>query len=123
RDGFHFLRPYRMHGFRVPPPWRLAIARAGSPVHDDRLCRRVLDRGRKHDLALSGEHADRRRDFAGGHSGILVLAAKTKRMTPLPYMRWAKLESGKARFNLATSGVTDFPLTKLPVEIGDLEIN
>ncbi len=39
-----------------------------------------------------------------------------------PYMRWAKIESG-ARFNLATSGVMDFPLAELPVEIRDLEIN
>lgn len=40
----------------------------------------------------------------------------------LPYMQWAKLDAG-SRFNLATSGVMDFPLSQLPVEIGDLEIN
>lgn len=41
----------------------------------------------------------------------------------LPYMRWAKLESG-ARFNLATSGVLDFPLAELPgVSVADIEIN
>lgn len=38
-------------------------------------------------------------------------------------MQWAKLESGGAPFNLATSGVLDFPLAELPAEIGDLEIN
>lgn len=38
-----------------------------------------------------------------------------------PYMEWAKLHS-KARFNLATSGVTDYPLRDLPVTIEDLEI-
>lgn len=40
-----------------------------------------------------------------------------------PYMRWAKLESGSTRFNLATSGVEAFPLSELPAQIGDLEIN
>lgn len=38
------------------------------------------------------------------------------------YMAWAKLSAG-ARFNLATSGVMDFSLRELPVEIGDIEIN
>jgi aspartate/methionine/tyrosine aminotransferase len=38
------------------------------------------------------------------------------------YMAWAKL-SADARFNLATSGVMDFPLAELPVQIADLEIN
>ncbi len=38
------------------------------------------------------------------------------------YMRWAKLESS-ARFNLATSGVENFPLADLPAGIDDLEIN
>ncbi len=39
-----------------------------------------------------------------------------------PYMEFAKLRSG-ARFNLATSGVVGYPLSELPVQIGDLEIN
>lgn len=39
-----------------------------------------------------------------------------------PYMEWAKLHS-HARFNLATSGLSNFPLAKLPVRIEDLEIN
>lgn len=37
------------------------------------------------------------------------------------YMEWAKLSSA-APFNLAVSGVSDLPLTALPVELGDLEI-
>ncbi len=37
------------------------------------------------------------------------------------YMAWAKLCS-QARFNLAVSGVLDFPLGELPVRIEDLEI-
>ncbi len=37
------------------------------------------------------------------------------------YLAWAKLHSN-ARFNLAASGVLDYPLAKLPVSIGDLEI-
>ncbi len=39
-----------------------------------------------------------------------------------PYLEWAKLCS-TAHYNLATSGMTSFPLAKLRVEIGQLEIN
>jgi aspartate/methionine/tyrosine aminotransferase len=38
------------------------------------------------------------------------------------YMLWAKTQ-GRARFNLATSGVGSFPLHDLPVTIEQLEIN
>jgi hypothetical protein len=37
------------------------------------------------------------------------------------YMHWAKLHS-HARFNLATSGMQNFPLSELPVRVEDLEI-
>jgi aspartate/methionine/tyrosine aminotransferase len=37
------------------------------------------------------------------------------------YLAWAKLHSN-ARFNLASSGVLDYPLAELPVDIEDLEI-
>ena len=37
------------------------------------------------------------------------------------YLAWAKLHSN-ARFNLASSGVLDYPLAELPVQIKDLEI-
>ncbi len=37
------------------------------------------------------------------------------------YLAWAKLHSN-ARFNLASSGVLDYPLAELPVHIGDLDI-
>jgi len=37
------------------------------------------------------------------------------------YLAWAKLHSN-ARFNLAASGVLDYPLAELPVHVGDLEI-
>jgi aspartate/methionine/tyrosine aminotransferase len=37
------------------------------------------------------------------------------------YLAWAKLQSN-ARFNLASSGVLDFPLAELPVRIEDIEI-
>lgn len=37
------------------------------------------------------------------------------------YMHWAKLSS-TAKYNLAVSGVMDYPLADLPVTIGDLEI-
>jgi len=39
-----------------------------------------------------------------------------------PYMEFAKLHTG-ARFNLATSGVMEYPLAELPVRLQDLEIN
>ena len=39
-----------------------------------------------------------------------------------PYMEFAKLHSD-ARYNLAASGVASYPLSKLPVEIRDLDIN
>ncbi len=38
------------------------------------------------------------------------------------YMLWAKTQ-GRAKFNLATSGVASFPLRELPVTIDQLEIN
>jgi aspartate/methionine/tyrosine aminotransferase len=38
-----------------------------------------------------------------------------------PYMEWAKLHSA-AKYNLATSGVMNYPLAELPVRIEDLEI-
>lgn len=39
-----------------------------------------------------------------------------------PYMEWAKLHSA-AKFNLATSGIANFPLAELAVTIDQLEIN
>ena len=38
------------------------------------------------------------------------------------YMLWAKTQ-GRAKYNLATSGVASFPLHDLPVTIDQLEIN
>lgn len=38
------------------------------------------------------------------------------------YMLWAKTQ-GRAKYNLATSGVGSFPLRELPVTIDELEIN
>lgn len=43
-------------------------------------------------------------------------------MNAMPYMEWAKLRS-TARFNLATSGLTNYPLSDLPARVEDLEIN
>lgn len=37
------------------------------------------------------------------------------------YLAWAKLKS-VARFNLAVSGIVDYPLAELPVRIEDIEI-
>jgi aspartate/methionine/tyrosine aminotransferase len=38
------------------------------------------------------------------------------------YMEWAKLSSG-AKYNLATSGMTSYPLAELPLRLEELEIN
>lgn len=38
------------------------------------------------------------------------------------YMQWAKLKS-QARFNLASSGLVNYPLAKLPVKLEDLELS
>jgi aspartate/methionine/tyrosine aminotransferase len=38
------------------------------------------------------------------------------------YMEWAKTQS-RSRFNLATSGVMNYPLSDLPVTLADLEIS
>jgi aspartate/methionine/tyrosine aminotransferase len=39
-----------------------------------------------------------------------------------PYMEFAKLHS-EARYNLAASGVASYPLSELPIQIHDLDIN
>lgn len=46
----------------------------------------------------------------------------SRRETRSVYLEWAKLRSG-AKYNLATSGLEGYPLAKLPVRIGDLEIS
>lgn len=39
-----------------------------------------------------------------------------------PYMEWSKLRS-HAKYELSTSGLSSFPLARLPARLGDLEIN
>jgi len=46
----------------------------------------------------------------------------SRRESGSPYMEWSKLRS-HARFDLATSGLSSYPLAKLPFRPGDLEIN
>lgn len=46
---------------------------------------------------------------------------RPRRESRSAYMEWAKTSS-HARFNLATSGLANFPLAKLPVELQDLEL-
>jgi len=43
-----------------------------------------------------------------------------KRVMSSPYMQWAKLHQG-SRYNLATSGLTNYPLAGLPVKLEDLD--
>ena len=46
----------------------------------------------------------------------------TGRAAGSPYLEWAKTRP-RARFDLASSGVKDFPLKNLPVDITDLELS
>jgi aspartate/methionine/tyrosine aminotransferase len=45
-----------------------------------------------------------------------------RRVTSSPYQRWAKTRS-QARFNLASSGVKNYPLAELPATLEDLELS
>src|ERR671933_769470 len=44
------------------------------------------------------------------------------RMMSSSYMQWAKTHL-QARYNLASSGLVNYPLSKLPVKIEDLELS
>lgn len=48
--------------------------------------------------------------------------SQIRRAMSSDYMEWAKTRS-RARFNLATSGVANYPLSGLPAELRDLEIS
>ncbi|HVG35040.1 MAG TPA: aminotransferase class I/II-fold pyridoxal phosphate-dependent enzyme [Pyrinomonadaceae bacterium] len=45
-----------------------------------------------------------------------------QRVISSPYQHWAKTRS-QARFNLASSGVRNYPLSELPVKLEDLELS
>ena len=47
---------------------------------------------------------------------------KAERVMSSEYMEWAKTQQ-QGRFNLATSGLTHFPLAELPVKLEDLELS
>jgi len=51
-----------------------------------------------------------------------VMGVRAGRVMRSEYMRWAKTCAG-ARFNLASSGVGNYPLSKLPARIKDLELS
>ena len=48
-------------------------------------------------------------------------SARDERVLSSEYMLWAKTRS-RARFNLASSGVMNYPLSELPVSLSDLEL-
>ena len=50
------------------------------------------------------------------------VSARRARVMSSPYMQWAKRKQS-SRFNLATSGLVSYPLSKLPVKVEDLELN
>jgi aspartate/methionine/tyrosine aminotransferase len=51
----------------------------------------------------------------------VVFKTMNERALSSDYMHWAKTQAG-ARFNLATSGMPNFPLAELPVRIEELEL-
>ena len=50
------------------------------------------------------------------------MTGRAARVMSSPYMRWAKTHL-QARFNLASSGLVNYPLSKLPVKVEDLELS
>jgi aspartate/methionine/tyrosine aminotransferase len=64
--------------------------------------------------------------YAGGAASLLFLeqiqTGAFMRQKHSDYMHWSKTQS-RARFNLATSGVAQFPLRELPIDLKELEIN
>ena len=50
------------------------------------------------------------------------MSVGARRTVSSAYMEWAKTRS-QARFNLASSGVTNYPLAQLPAEVEDLELS
>ncbi|MDX6694846.1 MAG: hypothetical protein QOF02_2449 [Blastocatellia bacterium] len=47
---------------------------------------------------------------------------RERRVMSSPYMQWAKTRS-QARFNLASSGLMNYPLSELPLKLEDLELS
>src|SRR5947199_2437998 len=47
---------------------------------------------------------------------------RIERVMSSPYMQWAKTHL-QSRFNLASSGLMNYPLSKLPVKIEDMELS
>ena len=50
------------------------------------------------------------------------MSVRASRVMSSPYMQWAKTRS-QARFNLASSGLRNYPLAELPVTLEDLELS
>jgi aspartate/methionine/tyrosine aminotransferase len=50
------------------------------------------------------------------------MSGRARRVTGSPYQQWAKTRS-QARFNLASSGLKNYPLAELPVRLEDLELS
>jgi aspartate/methionine/tyrosine aminotransferase len=70
---------------------------------------------------------DGQRQASGEHGTIPAMMEaemieRTRRVMSSPYQQWAKTRS-QARFNLASSGVMNYPLKELPVKLEDLELS
>ena len=123
--GLHRLRPHGGRALRVPAAGRArGVVPYAGPSRDHGLLRRGLVPGRRqHGLALSREHAHRPRHPRRWRAGLPVLAeGPVTRAMGSEYMEWAKLHSGR-RFNLASSGVVEYPLSDLPVRLEDLMLS
>jgi aspartate/methionine/tyrosine aminotransferase len=54
--------------------------------------------------------------------GLRPMIESARQVMSSEYMQWAKTRS-QARFNLASSGLMNYPLTKLPAKIEDLDLS
>ncbi|HEY0405325.1 MAG TPA: hypothetical protein VGC89_06340, partial [Pyrinomonadaceae bacterium] len=50
------------------------------------------------------------------------MSEREPRLMSSPYMQWAKTRS-QARFNLASSGLRNYPLSELPLKLEELELS
>ncbi|MDQ3685063.1 MAG: pyridoxal phosphate-dependent aminotransferase, partial [Acidobacteriota bacterium] len=50
------------------------------------------------------------------------MTERARRVQSSEYMQWAKTRA-QARFNLASSGLMNYPITELPVRVEDLELS
>src|SRR5204863_9356008 len=99
--------------------------RARSPSNDARLCRRVLADRREHYFQRPAQQRHRVVHHGRGLAGLSTLAQMEGQMSAQgrvqssAYVLWAKTRA-QARFNLASSGLVNFPRAELDVRLADI---